>query len=218
MLVAGKEVGILPAHIQRLLQGGLHAAEVVGRPRLGPQREGLRHVARKRRSKFGGHLGAPLVVAACHAHQGGIVVVGRQAVGIGLQFVEQAADGGIGGGLMCQPLERRHLAGAAGSPGGRHVRGLVPAQHGVGRGDVIGLAQPGNQFVPLLLYLAIHVKSFRISSCFSASIPLRHISLFHAALSLWQIRFLQVYWNGFSGVIVDRGRKQANEKTKTTKS
>ena len=79
-------------------------------------------MSRQSGGKFGGNLGAPLVVTARHPHQGGVVVVGRQAVGVGLQFVEQAADGRIRGCFVRQTLQRGHLAGAARRPGGRHVR------------------------------------------------------------------------------------------------
>ena len=91
--------------------------------------------------EVGGHLHRLLEVAARDADETGIVAVLRQAIGVGLQLVEQPAECRIGEPLVRQPAQEGALPGARHRPTRRHVGGLVPAQHGTRRAEVADLAQ-----------------------------------------------------------------------------
>ena len=119
VLVAGEEIGQAAGVVQDLLQVGLHGLEIILGAGLGPNGEGLRaeldHLAQEGRR----HLQAALVVAAGDAHQGCVGVLEGQALGVGLQLVEQMADARVGGLLLRQACQQRRLAGAGGCAAAR---------------------------------------------------------------------------------------------------
>ena len=92
--------------------------------------------------EVGGHLDRLLEVAARDADETGVVGIGRQAVGVGLQRVEQLAERRIGELLMRQPAQRGALPGACRRPARRHVGRLIPAQHRARGAEIADLAQP----------------------------------------------------------------------------
>ena len=82
-----------------------------------------------------------LEVAPYDADQAGVVVVRRQALGIGFEIIDQPAERRIDEPFMRQPAERRGLTAARGSATGGHVSGLVPRQHRAGGIEIVDLQQ-----------------------------------------------------------------------------
>ena len=93
-----------------------------------------------------------LVVAVGDANQRGVGMLGRQAVRIRLQVVEQRTHGGVGEGRMGQPFERGDVPSTGNSAFRGHVGGLVPMEHGGRRAQVANFAQPAPQLVKLLIH------------------------------------------------------------------
>ena len=147
--VGREKAGVLAAEVERPLQQRPHGGEVVGGARPGPGVVGGRAVRAPAGDEVGRHLDRLLEVAARDADEAGVVAVWRQAVGVGLQRVEQLAERRIGELLMCQPAQHGALPGARRCPARRHVGRLVPAQHGARRGEIADLAQPAPELFEL---------------------------------------------------------------------
>ena len=119
VLVGREEVGVSAAEVERLLEQRAHGGEVVGRARPRPGLVGGRAERAPAGDELGRHLDRLVEVAARDADQAGVVGVGGQALGMGLQVVEQLAERRVGELLVRQPAQRRALpARAAAPPGG----------------------------------------------------------------------------------------------------
>ncbi len=141
MVVGREEAGVFAAEIERLFQMRDHRREVVRRPRPRPGivgggavRVGARDIVRR-------DLDRLLEVAPYDADQAGVVVVRRQALGIGFEIIDQPAERRIDEPFMRQPAKRRGLTAARGSATGGHVSGLVPRQHRAGGIEIVNLQQ-----------------------------------------------------------------------------
>ena len=152
MLRVGREARELPAEIERALEHGLDGGEVIGGPRLHPGRIRSRGMLLEGSGEVGRDVHVALVVAVSDANQRGVGMLGRQAVRIRLQVVEQRTHGGVGEGRMGQPFERGDVPSTGNSAFRGHVGGLVPVQHRRRRAQVADFAQPAPQLVKLRVH------------------------------------------------------------------
>ena len=114
VLIAGEEVGELTAHREGFLQVGLDTGEVVGWARLDPNRIAVGHKIGEFGSETGWDADETLVVAPRHPDQGRVVVVRRQALCVGLQSIQQLADGCVRGLFMGELAQGSQLTPACG--------------------------------------------------------------------------------------------------------
>jgi hypothetical protein len=126
VLVGGEERGVFAAEIEGTLQQGPHAGKIVVLPRPRPGIVGGRGVRARLLDEAGRNLHGLGEIARRHADEGRIVAVGRQALLIGRQLLDEAAETGIRPALMQEPAHERALPSARVSAGFRHIGGLVP--------------------------------------------------------------------------------------------
>ena len=145
--VAREELCIAAAQIQRLFQIGLDRGEIVGRARLGPDHICLAGVGRQFGHEGTGDARGAVEVVVRHVDDGAHIIVGRQLIGIGREFVEQPAqrragllfvDGGGHGGQLT-------AASVAGL--GRQIRGLIPVEQRFDPAQIGDLGQQRAQFL-----------------------------------------------------------------------
>ena len=146
VLIARKEIRILPAQVERPVQVRLHGSKIVRRTRPRPRLVRRRRLAIELRHERRRHLDRFLVIAPRDADEAGLVRIVRQARLVGPQVIQQLTDGRVGEFFVRQPSQRRHLTPTGLRAAWRHVRGLIPAQQCSRRPQVVDDHQAGLEF------------------------------------------------------------------------
>ncbi len=142
-VAVGEAFGHLAAIVERAGQVVAHGGEVIGRAGDCPRLIAEGAVFVERADQRGGHAHSLFELAPGDPDESGVVAVVGQALAVGLERVQQVAEGRVRPPLVGQPRQQGHLSAAGRRAAGRHVGGLIPAQQRRRAVQVLDFGQAG---------------------------------------------------------------------------